>query len=602
MANICTVFLLRSKTVDNVVKKFPITDYSNVFYDANHGSLQDTIDKFKTYCTQTEGTDLFNISNVDFTNGYFKVSKKYSAANDYNYCLIYDAHDNKWYCCFINSVTWDSNLTVATFNFEIDIFHTYIKEVSFKKCFIEREHVSTADDTFGKYILDEGIGVSDYVSVSTESFGNISYKKAMVIADTTLFTNIGDTVRDIVNVSATELSCCIVTVENSANGEEEFNEFFNQMIMQNKSNSIVAMYYIPSEYVNDSYFQRAEYNKVVGSQMTSGYAYISKNNTSALTFNTKTINRLFNAHGNNNTITYPDGRQLTIRNNKSLIYPFNFIEVSNNVGGKIKANFELSNSHSSITVKYANSILQGATGYLYLQNYDGIGTNMEKSITNIQNPELPYIHYTYGAYMASNRNQLANSIEYIQRDKELALFNNEVDTVQTQVGQTVNMFSAAAVENVGGFMSNLGGMIQSEVDYRQTKNNITYNATKAQSAVDAKLRDIKTSGNTAVGVFSTNGSLMLNKTGYSYYYYVAQYELLKTVDDYFSKFGYKINDYRQPALNNRAHFNYVKCSEVNLTANIPAKYIEIFKAIFSQGVTLWHNLDDFYNYDFSTNV
>lgn len=594
--NNCNVWLLSSKTLqDNTVVKFPIVDYSNVFYDANHSTLMPTITKFMEYCTQTPGVDAFTgISNIDFTKRYFKVRKKYSAANEYNYCIIYDLHDDKYYCCFINSVTWDANLTVATFNFEIDVFHTYIKAVTFKKCFIEREHVT--NDTFAAHILDEGIGVSEYIAVSSSSFGNQSYKKCLLISDTSLFTNVGDTIRDIVNVSQLEKSTCMVTVQNTADGEKEFNDFFNEMVFQNKSNSIVAMFYIPSDFVNDTYFQRAEYNAASSGQMQSKYAYVSRNHSGAITFDTNTTSRLTGA------VTYPDGRSLTLYNNKSRIYPFSFVEISNNQGGKIQCKFEVSNNHSSITAAYKNSPLHSGQPYLYLQNYDGIATNMEMSLTGIINPDIPYIHYSYGSYIAANRNSLENTMSYINKDKDLAMFNNEVDTVQTQAGQFVNYFAAGAMGNVGGMVSTGMDIANSEIDYRQTKNNINYNAQKSIDSVNAKLRDVKTMGNTSQGVFTTNGCLMLNKCGFSKYYYFPQYEELKTIDDYFSKFGYKINDYKVPNLNTRALFNYIKCSEVNLLANMPSDYINVMKAIFSAGVTLWHDLDKMYDFDFANNL
>ena len=172
MANNCTVWLLSDKTINDNTFKFPIVDYSNVYYNNAH-SLQDTIDYFLTYNHNIEGTDLFtNISSIDFTKCYFKVETTFKNANTYNYCVIHDNRENKYYCCFIKSITWDSNLVVATFNFEIDVFHTYIKQVKMEKCFVEREHVD--NDTYGLHILDEGIGVSEYIATNVSDFNLVN--------------------------------------------------------------------------------------------------------------------------------------------------------------------------------------------------------------------------------------------------------------------------------------------------------------------------------------------------------------------------------------------------------------------------------------------
>lgn len=608
MANRCDVYLLKSKTLsDNTVVKFPIVDYSNVFYDENHSSIQATIAKFMEYCTLTDNVDYFQaISSIDFTKGYFKINKTYAASNEYNYCLIQDLHDQKWYCCFINSVTWDANLVTATFNFEIDVFHTYIKAVKLKKCFIERQHVT--NDTFGLHVLDEGIGVSEYIATNTSDFNRISYIPVVAIADTSLLhkgtSRTGFVPDAIVNVNSYEKTICLVapnydTVIDpmSVRGMEAFTQFIDMMYLKNKGDSIVCSFYMPSSFLS-SHFEVCCYdpNKPdAGTDEPWQALYCTKNVVTSITESQTSIQRP------GRTLSY-GSRQIVLNNNKSLTYPFVFGEITNNNGGKIQLKFELSSNTSAVTCNYYNSPVHAGKPYLYASNYDGIAINTNRSLTGLENPDLPYIHNSYGAYISSQRNALTNSMEYIKSDKDLALFNNEVDTVQTQTGQFVNYFGNAAIGNVGGALKSGMDITNSEIDYRQSKNNIQYSANKSMDAINAKLRDAKTKGNTASGVACCNSLLNIGKHCFTKCVYIPQYEEMLTIDNYFSKFGYKINDYQVPNLNTRPLFNYVKCSEVNLTGNIPSEYLDVMKAIFSAGVTLWHDLDRMYDFDFVHNL
>lgn len=612
MSKDCTVWLLSDKTVNNETVKFPIVDYSNVYY--NHASsLQDTIDLFLTYNHSNEGTDKFtNISSIDFSKCYFKVETSFKNANSYNYCVIRDNNENKYYCCFIKSVTWDSNLIVATFNFEIDIFHTYIKTISFKKCFVEREHVD--NDTFGKHVLDEGIGVSDYFMFGSSNISTATdFIPVVAISDTSLLrlgtTIQGGTVPDIVNVNRFEKTICLVAPNSDTvidpqigvNGITAWTNFLHCMYDNNKGQSIVAMYYMPSSFLS-SHFQVASFDPNLpdsGTDEPREPVYVTKNVTSnpsteSYTNQKPSVTTIHNISGYGN---------VPINNNKTLIYPYCFCELSNNNGGKLQLKYELStSSNHNIVFTLLKSVCHGGKPYIFTNNYEGITNNFNHSLTALENPDLPYIHDSYGAYISSQRNALNNTIEYIKSDKDLALFNNNIDTVQTESKELGGMLGGALSLNLPSYANNLVKLADTEIDYSQTVNNIKYSAHKSMASVNAVLRDAKTRGNTASGVACCNSLLGINAFGFKHYTCVASPEELTTIDNYFSKFGYKVNDYKIPELKSRRYFNYVKCSEVNLVGNVPSNHLNIMKAIFSSGVTLWHNLDKMYDFDFANNT
>lgn len=65
-------------------------------------------------------------------------------------------------------------------------------------------------------------------------------------------------------------------------------------------------------------------------------------------------------------------------------------------------------------------------------------------------------------------------------------------------------------------------------------------------------------------------------------------EYAKIIDDYFSRFGYKVNRTKDIDLHNRENWDFVKTVDANIIGNCPAPVIERIKTMFNTGVTLWH--------------
>lgn len=65
-------------------------------------------------------------------------------------------------------------------------------------------------------------------------------------------------------------------------------------------------------------------------------------------------------------------------------------------------------------------------------------------------------------------------------------------------------------------------------------------------------------------------------------------QIMKSVDDFFSRFGYKINKLKVPNVNTRPLWNYVKTSEAHIGGDIPANYREDIESMLNSGVTFWN--------------
>ena len=84
---------------------------------------------------------------------------------------------------------------------------------------------------------------------------------------------------------------------------------------------------------------------------------------------------------------------------------------------------------------------------------------------------------------------------------------------------------------------------------------------------------------------------------------ITPYEFAKIIDDYFSMYGYKINEIGIPNITGRENWNYVKTINCNFDGDgIPQTDMETIRKMFDNGVTFWHNPSTMYNYNNSNNI
>lgn len=72
------------------------------------------------------------------------------------------------------------------------------------------------------------------------------------------------------------------------------------------------------------------------------------------------------------------------------------------------------------------------------------------------------------------------------------------------------------------------------------------------------------------------------------------------IDDYFTKFGYRVNSTGVPNLHTRKYWNYLKLDQPSVTGNMPVGDMRMIKQILSNGITFWHTTD-VGNYDLNNN-
>lgn len=97
---------------------------------------------------------------------------------------------------------------------------------------------------------------------------------------------------------------------------------------------------------------------------------------------------------------------------------------------------------------------------------------------------------------------------------------------------------------------------------------------------------------------SNNGSLntALNIVNFDIQKITITSETARIIDNYFDKYGYKVNIIKTPNILSRTHWNYIKMREANIFGNIPNKDLKKIHEIYNSGITFWHN-DNVGNYN-----
>lgn len=84
-------------------------------------------------------------------------------------------------------------------------------------------------------------------------------------------------------------------------------------------------------------------------------------------------------------------------------------------------------------------------------------------------------------------------------------------------------------------------------------------------------------------------STNFNRMGFHIYQKCLQKDVIETVDNFFTRFGYKVDKLKIPNIRGREYFNYVKTRELNIRGNIGRVDLSKIKNIFNAGITFWHN-------------
>ena len=450
-----------------------------------------------------------------------------------------------FYCFITNMEYINENATAITF--ETDVFQTWQFEIAYKRCFIEREHVN--DDTIGLHTIPEQLEMGDYVSI-----GNT--KTTMINNPSDFYICMG--VTELPDESVPAYSnhrtyngvfggLYYLAFTTSANCETAIKMYDKK----GKADAINCLFMIPK--TMSSIADGQTYTWTMQSVGSCTVIYLDGSDEA------DTIGNLVG------TMPTTLANNYQPKNNKLFTYPYSFMNLTNNSGTTTPFRYE--------DFDYDEIMHQRAIAF-WIDACITPGMSMKAIPLFYKNIN---INYGYGIMGGKLPICSWNSDVYLNW-----LTQNGLNVALDVAGGLVSSATGIATGNPLGVM---GGVTS------------IYNALHQVYIADLTPNQAK--GNTNSGDVNFSEAL---DGGFTLYYMSIKPEYAKIIDDYFSMFGYKINEVKMPNITGRSNWNYIKTIDCNFDGDIPQNDLNIIKTMFNNGVTLWHNPASIYNYSLNNTI
>lgn len=247
----------------------------------------------------------------------------------------------------------------------------------------------------------------------------------------------------------------------------------------------------------------------------------------------------------------------TPKNNKLFTYPYNFLYVSTHNGSVAVYRYEYA-SGSQVEFQAVGNIGPSPVVSLIPRNYKGPVVNFDEILRLADYPLCSWTTDAFTGYLAQNA--VSGPLSIASAGVGVA---GAAGAVAAGAAAAPVLAAGAAI----GVAMSIGKFWEAYIQPNQIKGSISGGA------------------NTAIGIQT-----------FAFYPKTITAEYAEMIDQYFDRFGYKVNQLKTPNLTSRTNWNYIRCHEVNIFGNIPNNDLKKIHEIFRKGVTYWHN-DNVGNYN-----
>ena len=520
-----------------------------------------------TFSNKTSQLNYFNTTIQKSFNEYtyikkdnvIRVSENIDKIRTCNY-LFYrnngfvDENGNvRVFYCFITNMEYiNENATAITF--ETDVFQTWQFDIEYKRCFVEREHVN--DDTVGLHTIPENLETGEYQIAS--EVDNTDLQDVCPVVATTVTPNNQNVFGSYCGNRYEALGYYIfkgwlMTTYDGGDQASCISSFLDYMANNSKTDAIKSIFMAPKKLVGWT-------GTGTWSQSSLG-SYFAYRDALEVFDHTDPI---YTDYDKPVTFTSLQTTRPTQfgnyipKNNKLYVFPYSYINLTNNNGGNGLYKYEDFNSNTP-TFEINGIITPSCSIRAIPLNYKKL---LKAFNDGLQGAKYPICSWSNDIYTNWLTQQAVNI---------------GIDTTKN-IGAIIG---GVAMGNVGAVASGIGGI-----------------AGTLASVYQHSLIPPQAEGNINGGdVGSANKKLTFTIQNIQ-----VREEMAKVIDNYFSMFGYKVNDVKVPNITGRTNWNYVKTIDCNFDGNIPQSDLNIIKTMFNNGITLWHNANTMYNYSLNNNI
>lgn len=484
---------------------------------------------------------------------------------DCNYlCFQNGGFGNKWLYAFISDILYiNENCTAITF--EIDVMQTWLFDFEIKKSFIERMHV--ADDTISRNVVEEGLNFMqryEYYKIEPSGlFGGTSSDlskdySSVVLISTSEDCDQDDEVREGEMIQNTYQGLKYIAFpiyQNPSACLKALNEWLKKMNESGKAGAINSISMVPATGLSmvpeDGWKYKAEVlDGVIREQSYKiNYTnldddYVPKNN------------KLFCWPYHFFTITTMDGQS----------YDFKYEDI-------IESDPIPGNAEMKFSFKFAFG--PNPTYFMFPQYYMKHENNIDYGV---KLTGFPQCNWNFGVW----------ENYYAQQDTNITL-----GMIASALGAASQ--ASGSVVNDAGSKKGLGvgaGMAIAQAGIGALQAGLTtFGGLSVQKSQPDQSRGASNVGGVNYNMETMDFWIIHKRLHWGY---------VVKIDDYFTKFGYRVNSTGVPNLHTRKYWNYLKLDQPSVTGNMPVGDMRMIKQILSNGITFWHTTD-VGNYDLNNN-
>lgn len=561
--------------------------------------------------------------------GVLRLSAKMSEVSGCNYMYFTNTNqanfENKRFYCFIDNIT-AVNLNCVEVSYSIDYIQTFYFDYQEQTCLVER--MTTESDAAGTYVLDEGLDLgSEMITKSkTDYYFDFATLKYLVCYGSR--SNLPSNRIRFDGAPNTQMATGVFigTKEGQSSGTPFMARYFAELVTDTTSlllNGKIpiilvivtgATLYAVKEPANTAGTSAVIYSNgvtydfgettthmlpdsagAVSGVQVFGMIYVGDNIVDAngysdtdlaLSDYRRMMNGIINARGvpesfigtganppyyveKTSVITVPklgngssiDGHY--VRNNKLFTYPYASLALCSSEGANTQLRFERF-SDGSCQFNAVACGLPAPICNVYPTNYNGVAANMETGVIFSNFPILPLQIDEYKVYQQENRGRDTIGI---------------VSAILSTAGAFATVGVSTVTGNVAGVVSGAGAAINT--------------AGQAYMAIK-KTQDAQFIQNSFKGQIGTSDlALAAGRMGYFVIVQTIDKEHAEVIDDYFTRYGYKVCSHIIPKRYDtaRTYFNYIKTLECNIKIVNPQHMFQedekAIEDIYNNGVRFW---------------
>lgn len=516
----------------------------------------DNLNQLTFTSLQNQETYFNSLPSIDLENATFQRKDNrirfetneeftYDDVLEYNFCMYQNtSYGTKWFYAFITNVEY-KNDGMSELEIKTDVFQTYQFDMIWNSSFIEREHVSKANDTASGNLVPENLETGEYTIDSSLSQNELQDVCPVIAMN---YDPIVDHDQGFYSGNVYQAYGCYVvgvTLQTMFSEQSQITAISGLMeylASKGKSDSVLSIFMAPKKLADwrvDATWTVINLHYVIKQAAYNNFY------TQPYNFTDMSIQKPTSLNG------------YTPKNKKLFTYPYCYLLLNNNSGQTAVYRYEdFSTSNIKFGIKGVLSI--GCSIRAVPKNYKGITNN-----------------YEYGLNLGKYATCSWNNDVYINW-----LTQNAINVPMDIASGTISTASGVITGNPIGIAA--GGISI---------------ANSLSSIYSHSLNPVQTSGNINSGDINMGDG----KNTFTLEAMTIKSSFARIIDDYFTMYGYATHRVKIPNLNNRSNWNYVKTIGANITGDIPQKDLQELKDIFNNGVTLWHNPSTFLDYSQNNN-